>query len=190
MSSESFKIAKDKIRQKILTLLRNQKEEDRLKKSLKIFKKLLGSPQFKAAKTILFYASFDGEVDTFDMMRETQQLGKKIALPIIDMKNKHILPVYVNNLQEDLVPGPFGIKQPRLVKNRLVACEEIDLSIVPGIAFDQHNHRLGRGAGYYDRFLIRLSKDIPSIGLAFDFQVVDSLPRQDHDVALTRVIVN
>ncbi len=190
MLSDTIKIAKEKIRKKILTLLRNQKEEDRLNKSLGILKKTLALPKFKAAKTILFYASFDGEVDTFDMMKQSLRLGKKIALPIIDTKHKHITPMLVHNLDEDLVAGPYGIQEPRFVKNRLVSCDDIDLSVVPGIAFDRDNHRLGRGAGYYDRFLARLSKDTPSIGLAFDFQIVNRLPRQEHDVPLTKVIVN
>ena len=174
----------------MLTLLRGQKEEDRLKKSLGILKKFLALPKFKAAKTILFYASFDGEVDTFDMMKQSLRLGKKIALPIINTKHKQIIPAFVHNLDEDLVFGPYGIQEPRFEKNRLAACDEFDLSVVPGIAFDQENRRLGRGAGYYDRFLTRLSKDIPSIGLAFDFQIVNRLPHQEHDVPLTKVIVD
>ena len=68
--------------------------------------------------------------------------------------------------------------------------DEIDLSIIPGVAFDKKNHRLGRGAGYYDRFLSSLPRKIPSIGLAFDFQIVASFPLQEHDVPVSRVITN
>lgn len=190
MSAESIATKKEQLRKKILTLMRDQKEEDRLKKSLGVLKKLFAAPQFKAARTVLFYASFDGEVDTYDMMKQAMTLGKKIALPIIDPKHKHIIPAFVHDLHKDLVPGSYGIPQPRLEKGRLAADDEIDLSVVPGIAFDRTNHRLGRGAGYYDRFLSRLAKHVPSLGIAFDFQIVDRLPHHEHDVALTGVISN
>ena len=63
--------------------------------------------------------------------------------------------------------------------------------IVPGLAFDKHNNRLGRGAGYYDRFLSTLPTDIPTVGLAFDFQIIDRLPQQkEHDIPVSHVLVN
>ncbi len=188
MSVESLKIAKEKIRKKVLTLLRKQKEEDRLKKSLLILKKLFALSEFKRAKTVLFYASFDGEVETLEMMTQSLTLGKKIALPSLDTKNKRIIPAYVHDLKEDLVLGSYGIPHSRHADIHSAECDEIDLAIVPGLAFDQDNYRLGRGAGYYDRFLTRLSRETPAIGLAFDFQIVSRLPRQEHDIPMTHVI--
>ena len=190
MTTESLKTAKEKVRKDVLLLLRKQNEEDRLTKSLSILKKLFALPEFKRAKTVLFYASFDGEVDTLDMMKQSLTLGKKIALPNIDPDNKEIFPTYVHDLKEDLVLGPYGIHQSRHHGVHEVKLEEIDLSIVPGVAFDKDNYRLGRGAGYYDRFLTRLSKEIPSVGLAYDFQCVTRLPRETHDVPMTIVISN
>ena len=64
------------------------------------------------------------------------------------------------------------------------------LPVVPGIAFDRQRYRLGRGAGYYDRFLEMLPRDIPSVGLAFDFQLVDCLPHHQHDIPVSHIIVN
>jgi 5-formyltetrahydrofolate cyclo-ligase len=188
MSGESLKIAKEKIRKEILLRLRKQKEEDRRHKSLLILKKLFALVEFKRAKTVLFYASFDGEVETLEMMEQSLTLGKKIALPNIDTKDKTIFPTYVHDLKEDLVLGPYGIHESRHKQRHPALLDEIDLSIVPGVAFDRDNYRLGRGAGYYDRFLTRLSKRIPAIGLAFDFQIVSRLPRQEHDIPMTHVI--
>ena len=181
---------KKAIRKHIGQYLKTQKEEDRLRKSLVILEKVFATPEFQASKTILFYASFDGEVETFEMMRRAQQLRKKIALPFILKEEKKIIPTLVDNLTEDLRPGPYGIRQPRLDKQNSIREDELDLLIIPGIAFDKSNRRLGRGAGYYDRFLANLSKDIPSFGLGFDFQIVDHLPHQEHDVPLSRVINN
>lgn len=181
---------KNLIRKRILNLLRNQKEEDRIRKSLVILEKLFAAPEFQRAKRILFYAAFDGEVDTFEMMKRSQKLGKHIALPTINLDEKKIIPMLVHDLDKDLVPGPYGIKQPGYKAEDALDLTEIDLFVVPGLAFDNDRHRLGRGAGYYDRFLAGLPCDIPSVGIAFDFQIVDALPHQAHDIPLSRIITN
>ena len=180
---------KKKLREKFLQLLAEQKEQDRLVKSRLIQKKLWARPEFIKAKTILFYASFGGEVATFEMIKEATQLKKKIALPIIVKDRKDILPTLVEHLDQ-LIDGLYGIKQPAFHPDRVVDPKDLGLIIVPGLAFDQSCNRLGRGAGYYDRFLAALPEGIPSLGLAFDFQVVDRLPLEAHDVPLTGVIVN
>ena len=181
---------KTKIRTRIKKLLRNQKEEERLRKSLVILEKLFALPEFQNSKTVLFYASFDGEVETFEMMKQAQKLGKKIVLPIIRLKERKIIPALIHDLTEDLEAGPFGIPQPRYDKTRSLNPTDFDLVIVPGVAFDKENSRLGRGQGYYDRFLETLPRRIPTIGLAFDFQVVDRLPHQAHDVSVSYVMSN
>ncbi len=155
-----------------------------------ILKKLFSIPEFRKSKIILFYASFDGEVDTFEMMKQALKLGKKIALPAIIQKKKKIIPALIQNPEHDLDLGPYGIKQPRFDKSRRIPLDEIDMVIVPGVAFDKRNYRLGRGEGYYDRFLKNLTHKIPSIGLAFDFQILDFLPIEKHDIPVSRIIVN
>lgn len=182
--------AKKKLRKKFLQLLKDQKDQDQLVKSRLIQKKLWQRQEFRNAKTILFYASFAGEVVTFEMIKEATQLNKKVALPIIMQNSKDIIPAYIQNLDQ-LQECSFGIKQPAYSKDCVVDLAELDLVVVPGLAFDRHHNRLGRGAGYYDRFLAKLPEGIPSIGLAYDFQMVDLLPHlESHDVALTDVIHN
>jgi len=178
---------KEEIRKQVLNDLRTQKEEERLRKSLVIQEKLFTLPEFLNSKTMLFYASFDGEVETFDMLKQAKKIGKTIALPYIFKKTKRFVPVLVKNL-EALEPGPYGIKQPSYDPELCVAPEAIDLCVVPGVAFDRTRHRLGRCAGYYDRFLSTLSPRTHTIGLAFQFQVFDCLPHQDHDVSVSRLI--
>ena len=182
---------KSSLRKKILTLLRNQKEEDRLKKSGKILKKLFSLPEFQKARVVLFYASFDGEVETFEMMKQAQKLKKKIALPVIIKDQKKILPKLVENLEAGLGKGMYGIHEPSREYSQALELDQLDLVLVPGIVFDKDNYRLGRGHGYYDRFLAQLPPAVPTIGLAFDFQVVERLPhREHHDVPVSRVIFN
>jgi len=180
---------KSSLRKRLLNLLRNQKEEERIRKSRMITVRLFATPEFQRSRTVLFYASFDGEVETFNMMKQAQKLGKTIALPTIAKDRKEIIPAQVEKL-EDLKEGHFGIKYPS-GQVRPLDVQAIDLVIVPGIAFDRDNNRLGRGAGYYDRFLSRLPSGIPTVGLAFDFQIVKRLPQLvAHDRPVSRVIVN
>ena len=181
---------KNELRQQILNILRSQKKEDRLKKSKIIEEKLFAQKEFQKAKVILFYASFDGEVDTFEMMKRAQKLGKKIALPMILKEKRKIIPALVEDIDK-LTQGAYGIYAPLKESSCVLKPQEIDLAIVPGVAFDKGRNRLGRGKGYYDRFLSQLPASVTTIGLAFDFQILSSLPcRQKHDMPLSKVIVN
>lgn len=183
--------SKKDFRERILKLLRSQQEEKRIDKSLVIRDKLLELSEFKGAITILFYAAFDGEVITFEMMKESQKLGKNIGLPKIDKINRKIIPTLIDHVDKDLEEGPYGIQQPAHSTNRMLNLDEIDMIIVPGVAFDKNNNRLGRGQGYYDRLLGNLPKTIPTVGLAFDFQIVDTLPQQEeHDIPVSQVLTN
>ena len=175
----------------MLTLLRNQNGEERVTKSLAITNKLFQMVEFQEAETILFYASFDGEVETFEMMKRAQELGKKIGLPRIVENEKKIIPTPVASLKADLATGPYGIKQPKTDPAKAWKSDCFDMVIVPGIAFDKKNNRLGRGEGYYDRFLKTLPSYVPTVGLAFDFQVVDFLSfKEKHDVPVSCVLAN
>ena len=180
---------KKDIRERILTLLKNQEEEERHKKSSVIQKKLFRLTEFQKARTVLFYASFDGEVDTFEMIKQALKLGKIIALPAILRQPKKLIATTISDLQ-DLEEGPHGILQAKSDRQKEIEADELDLAIVPGVAFDRKNNRLGRGGGYYDRFLNALPDHIPTVGLAFDFQIVDSLPTEDHDRAVSNVVTN
>ncbi len=175
----------------MLTLLRNHKEEERLAKSRIIFDRLFRLPEFRKALTILFYFPFNGEVNTVEMIKQAQKLGKRIGLPRIMRDKKRIIPAIVDSLEEDLETGPYGIKQPKTNRLQALRLENLDMVIVPGVAFDKRNNRLGRGGGYYDRFLKSLPSLIPTVGLAFDFQIVDHLPQQEkHDIPVTKVLIN
>lgn len=155
-----------------------------------IQQRLFTTPEFKRSQTVMFYASFDGEVETIEMMKQAQKLGKKIALPAIVKNPKAIVPAYVEQLDQ-LKEGPYGIKEPHGSPGAYLDSSQLDLVIVPAVAFDRGNNRLGRGGGYYDRFLSEIPATLPTIGLAFDFQIVDRLPQlSHHDIPVSLVIAN
>ena len=175
---------KQKIRIKILEKMQKQSPRERRKKSEIIRKKILLLTQFQKAKRIGFYASKEEEVDTWKIMREALTC-KRIALPFL--VKKKLLLSYVQNLDK-LKQGTYGIYEP---KNPLdiARLSDLDLIIVPGIAFDRLNNRLGRGLGYYDS-LLKKSSSIFKLGLGFDFQIVERLPVDSNDVAMDKVITN
>ena len=124
------------------------------------------------------------------MMKQAKNLKKTIALPAVIKARKKIIPRIIHNLRQGLRRGAYGILEPKKEASDPIDVSELDLVLVPGIAFDKNNHRLGRGVGYYDRFLRQLPSHIPTIGLAFDFQILDLPYPEAHDVRLSRVITN
>ena len=178
-------LTKKQIRSKILLRLKTQKEEDRDKKSKIIKDKLFRTPVFKKAKIVMFYIAFDGEVNTQDMIKKAYRLGKIVAVPVCKGNRITIRPCVLQNKAE-LKKGPYGICEPAVKK--YIKLEDLDLVIVPGIAFDKKGNRLGRGKGYYDYFLKRVTRDTASIGLAFDFQILPYLPATTTDVKIGKVI--
>jgi 5-formyltetrahydrofolate cyclo-ligase len=182
-------MSKEAIRKQVLQKLRKQKEEQRLKKSLKIKKILLSQPQFLQADTVMFYISKDGEVDTTGMIEDALRMGKRVVVPMTLVKEKKIIPSELKDYKKELGKGPYGIYQPKKSFLRKVSLKDIDLIIVPGVAFDRQGNRLGRGGGYFDRFLAKLKKrNIPMFGLAFKFQILKQLPVLSHDIPVTKLI--
>lgn len=182
--------SKHKIRERVLKLINQQPRDEQQAKSRVIFEKLFALPTFVSAKTVLFYASCPGEVQTFDMIKAARKLGKIIGLPKICKDRKAFLPVVITDMEKDLVSGAYNIPEPRTF-SPVMETSDLDMVIVPGVAFDRTNHRIGRGGGYYDRFLSALPASVFSVGLAYDFQLIDHIPSlESHDVAVSCVLSN
>ena len=94
----------------------------------------------------------------------------------MDLKAKDLRIFEINDLDKDFISGPFGVMEPNTQYAKEVSIEEIDAVIVPGLGFDREKNRLGRGAGFYDRFLKRITPSVKRIGIAFEFQISESLP--------------
>jgi len=143
-----------------------------------IQKFVLNSNEFKSAKTVGAYHAFGSEVKTDLVIEQTRSFGKKIALPSVEGES---LTFYELSSGKYLVKGRFGIMEPLPYG----PVDIIDLLIVPGIAFDYKGYRLGYGKGYYDKLLAK--KNVYSIGLAYSFQLLESLPSGEYDKRLNAV---
>ena len=136
----------------------------------------------------MFYVSLKDEVNTLGMIDEAIATGKKVCVPVVILHEKRLIAGGIRDRMQDLEKQHFGIYQPKPGRVEEVPLADIDLVVVPGVAFDRNNVRLGRGHGYYDRFLSSLSERTKAIGLAFDFQVVDHLPQDSHDIPVWKTI--
>ncbi|MFH1591377.1 MAG: 5-formyltetrahydrofolate cyclo-ligase [archaeon] len=159
-------------------------EKSVLQWSKTIIEKLSGLAEYQSANTVLYYVSKRGEVFTHDLIHKA--FGKKRV--VVPKGIEHPFGLGLNEISsfDQLAPGRFGILEP--LGPCRVSPEEIDLVVVPGIAFDECLHRLGHGHGYYDRLLAQIRGK--KIGLAFDFQVLERLPAEEHDVRLDMIITD
>ena len=144
---------------------------------------------FLQANTVMFYIAKREEVDTSVMIKDALKLGKKVVVPMILEKEKEIIPAQLTNPKKELEKGPYGIYQPKNQFMKKVSLDTIDLVIVPGVAFDLKGNRLGRGGGYFDRFLSKFKKcNVSVYGLAFKFQILNKLPIISHDIPVNKLI--
>ncbi|MDD5427931.1 MAG: 5-formyltetrahydrofolate cyclo-ligase [Candidatus Omnitrophica bacterium] len=179
---------KYKIRTHIKEKLNSHSELEKKQKSGIIKDKLFNEKAFKEAEVVMFYVSLKDEVSTLSMIDEAIKIGKRVCIPVIIKEEKRLIAGEIKDRAMDLERQHFGIYQPKAGHVKEVPLEDIDVIVVPGIAFDKKNVRLGRGHGYYDRFLCALPNDTKTIGIAFDFQVLEDLPKDSHDIPVWKTI--
>ena len=166
---------KKELRQKLLTRLLALTKEEIKRRSKNVEERLSSLPIYKQAKIVMAYYPLKGEVDILEMIREAKAY-KRFCFPVMDLKAKNLRIFEINNLDEDFVLGPFGVMEPDIEKTKEVDIREIDIVIVPGLGFDYQRNRLGRGVGFYDRFLEKITPPIKKVGIAFEFQILENLP--------------
>ena len=155
--------------------------------SARIAKKLLSLPLYKSAGKVMFYVTLGSEVKTEKMMEQAFKDGKSVIVPKAMKEKRSLEAVQIFCPENDLKPGAYGVLEPDIERCKICAPDEIDLVLVPGVAFDSQGYRLGYGKGYYDSWM----KCIPRtkrVGLAYGFQVVGKLPRESHDISVSAVI--
>ncbi|MBI4398719.1 MAG: 5-formyltetrahydrofolate cyclo-ligase [Candidatus Omnitrophica bacterium] len=166
--------------------LRHHPKEERERKSRIISEMILDLPAFRKAQTVMLYMALDEEVGTRELLALAFREKKQILLPVLLEETNEIIAAELLNSTR-MKPGKYGIMEPESWSSPFPT-RELDIVFVPGLAFDRNNHRLGRGKGYYDKFLCQLSPRTSTVGLAFDFQLVEELPVDVHDIKLDIVV--
>ncbi|MFZ5988299.1 MAG: 5-formyltetrahydrofolate cyclo-ligase [Bacillota bacterium] len=181
---------KKEIRKEILDLRKELTEDEVTRNSIIITKKLISLDIFARSSIVMAYMDFKNEVMTGFLIDHCFNVGKRVALPLVDTDSKirKLIPMEVKDVRNDVKPGTYGILEPDREACRRIAPEEFDFVIVPGLVFDNHRNRIGYGAGYYDYFLKDLKPGCCKAGIAFDFQIYPHIPKEEHDIPLDIII--
>lgn len=150
-------------------------------KSALILKQLMALEEYRRAAILMVYLDFRNEVRTGKFIRQSIEQGKKVAVPVTDLSSKRLVPSLLINYPEDLAPGTWGILEPAPGCLRPLKPDEIDLVLVPGVAFDEKGNRLGYGGGFYDRFLPQTRVDTFYVAPAFELQIRPQVHPSPHD---------
>lgn len=167
---------KTELRQKIRAALEKIPPAVRAVESVDLCDRL--EPQLRSAHTILFFAPLPDELDVWPLLEKSLAAGKVCALPAFDATTQNYSIRQVKNLATDLVTGKFDVREPAAGCAEITFAE-LHLALVPGLAFDLHGNRLGRGLGFYDRLLEKISG--VKCGVCLDFQIVEQVPSEPHD---------
>ncbi len=179
---------KKELRKKVQELRDAIDPERRKLLSARVVDNLWSVPEFTAATSILFFISFRSEVDTVPMIRRALDEGKVVCVPCTDDGDKSMVASRIFDLESDLEVGNYDIPEPRGECLRPVLAEEIDVVLMPGVAFDVSGGRLGYGGGYYDRFLEKCGPRCALIAVAFEIQIIEHVPCADHDHHIHKVV--
>lgn len=179
---------KKEFRKKVISDRNNQSYESLCKNSSIITQKILALDCIKTAKNIMLYLDFNNEVKTDELIIKLLSLGKTVSSPITIKEEKKLIPSQIIDLKDGVKIGAYGIREPKPECSPEVEVKDIDVVIVPAVAYDKDCYRLGYGGGFYDRFIERLREDAITVGIAFDLQIFDSVPKEDHDAQLDYII--
>jgi len=192
-------MTKTELRSKMKQFLATLSKEDRHHRSLAACDKLIATPEFKNAQTIMIYMSMPRELETNTLAITAWRNGKRVAVPRtsndwspamairgFDAKCE-MKAVEIQNLNENMELTTLGTRQP--IHGRVVPLLEIDLIVVPGLAFDRHGGRVGRGGGFYDRFLTQPIFQGFRCAICFHEQLLaEDIPHEPHDVPMNLIV--
>ncbi len=155
-------------------------------KSAAIWERLSVLREFVIATRLLVYVSMGNEVDTQGLIRQLLAMGRQVSVPRFEPATQGYTASELQDFDNELTAGKFGVLEPKPGVIRPVALDQIDVALVPGLAFDETGNRLGRGSGHFDRLLGQTSG--VKIALAFDFQVLDEVPAEAHDARMDFIV--
>jgi 5-formyltetrahydrofolate cyclo-ligase len=177
---------KNRIRTEIKTALSAMTPADAASASSAAAARLIAEREFADARSVMIFLPIPGEIDPLDIARAAWSQGKRVTVPKIRAPGV-MDAVEIHSLDKDLAPGAMDILEP--ISDKALAVGELDLIVAPGLAFDRRGNRLGRGGGFYDRF-IALHSGCLVCGLAFDEQLLDEIPFEPHDQPVNMLTTN
>lgn len=178
-----MKLKKQSLRHEIIALCRGLSEAERSRQSRAVRQRVLALPEYQNAASVFCYVSMPDEVDTHELLAHAIEQEKTLCVPAKN-ENGHMVCAQLERLDDigRMQRGHF-----LLPPFTTITPENIQVAIVPGVAFDPDMNRLGRGGGFYDRFLSQTKAF--RLGLCFDIQWIDAVPVQPHDIKMHAVVL-
>ena len=181
---------KKALRKEILTKRSILDAVEKEEKDRKILDRFYDSNYYREAKNIFIYISYDSEINTKGIINKALMDNKKIYVPRTEFKTRLMDAVEITSL-DNLIESEYGILEPS-VEEPHIDPNEIDLIVVPGVAFDRNGGRMGYGAGFYDRYFKKINEDnmkkVIKLALAYDFQILEKIPMNEQDVPVNYII--
>ena len=179
---------KKKVREEIIKKRNDLSAEIKKEYDDLIFKQLIESDIYTKAKKIFTYVSFGSEIDTIKFIKYALNDNKEIYIPKTDKSKKEMIAIRINSLDNMSVDN-WGILEPKVVDKNKIG-KDFDLILMPGLAFDRKGNRIGYGGGYYDKYLSQIKETSNKIVLAYDFQIVNNIENEPHDIKTNYIITN
>ncbi|MCD6365763.1 MAG: 5-formyltetrahydrofolate cyclo-ligase [Planctomycetes bacterium] len=179
---------KHHIRQEMRAALAAMPADVASEKGSKACQALLSLPEFRRARVVMLYLDISNEIDASTLADAAWKADKTVLVPQVTWEHKYMVAKAIHSLEEGLVLTKQGLREP--ADGEPWPVEDIDLVVVPALAYDEKGNRLGRGGGFYDRFLASPGMRAVTCGLAFDEQVVKEVPTHDNDYPMDILVTN
>jgi len=188
LSEAHTAVEKNQLRRYILRLRDRQSPMEIEEKSGDITDQVLFLHEYVRARGIACYINKDSEVDTRPLIRRALDQGKRVLVPVVKKGDIELFFSEIKGLGTELAPGTFNILEPKPEFLHSQSLDLVDVLFVPGIVWDKEGYRLGWGRGYFDRVLKNLPPHVRSVGLSFNMQLVNRVPRDQFDLPVDMVV--
>lgn len=181
-------MTKKELRQQLRTVLSSISPEELHSRSCRACNLLASTREYKRSEIILVFLSLPTEVDTTSLVIHAWQDMKRVLAPKVSWEQRRMLPIEIRSLSDDVSESPLGIREP--AQGMPFPVGNIDMVVVPGLGFDKNGNRIGRGRGFYDRFLAHRDWKGVACGFALEDQVVDEVPALEHDMQVDMLVTD
>jgi 5-formyltetrahydrofolate cyclo-ligase len=181
-------VTKEELRDELHRRIDRIPPHEMIERSVAIRDRLCEQVEYRRAEMVMIYLSMPKEVDTGGIALQCWSDLKRVLAPKMAWEQRRMLPIEINSLTSDVCPGEIGIREP--TGGFPIPVGDIDLVIVPGLAFDESGNRLGRGRGLYERFLSHRDFHGTICGLAFEEQMVPEVPSEEVDVRVHLLVTD
>jgi 5-formyltetrahydrofolate cyclo-ligase len=177
---------KSAVRELLKARIRALDPQDRSTASAAITRHVLALPEYKQARTVMLFVSMTSEADTSAIASDAWQNGKRVLVPVAKMQDHSMHAVEIRSLAEAKRRTSVGVMEPE--PGTPADLGEINLVLVPGLGFGPTGERIGRGAGFYDRFLADPRMQAITCGLGFEVQVIEGIPMSPRDMTVDMLV--